>query len=213
MYETNEDKLTTKYQEMFVCTDIAFKEKTMKRHFSILALFFGILSGYAQEKVMNIQKNDGTCVQTRVADLSQITFLTVREDNQGLQIKTLGGEVATVLFEGNPVLTVSDEKLTIKSSGKDALTFEIADIKEIVFCDTQSSLSSSKAECISCVVQKDGILFRGIPREAVPYICTLDGRGLPSPSVHNGEMKLNRATLGAGVFIVKIDGFSSKILF
>lgn len=204
--------LTRKEQNM-LRIQARIKQRTMRKKLFIMSLFLGILSGYAQEKVMNIQKTDGKCVQTRVADLSQITFLTVKEGNQGLQIKTASGEIATVLFEGNPVLTTSDGKLTIKSSGEDALTFEIADIKEIVFCDTQSSISSNKAEGISCVVQNDGVLFLGIPEGVVPCVCTLDGRGLPSPSVRNGEMKLNKATLGTGVFIVKISGFSCKIRF
>ena len=105
----------------------------MKNILFVAILFFGALSSRAQEKVMNIQKTDGTSTQTRVADLNQISFLTVDEGGQGFQVKTLGGENATVLFETNPVVTVSNGKMIVKSSSVDAVEFEITDIAEILF--------------------------------------------------------------------------------
>ena len=117
------------------------------RKFIVLAtLSLAALSGQAQdapqqvrfgasasEKVMNILKTDGTCTQTRVADLSQISFLTVDEGGQGLVVKTLGGETAAVLFETNPIVTISNGKLIVKPSSDEAVEFEITDIAEILF--------------------------------------------------------------------------------
>ena len=75
----------------------------MRKILFVVSLFLGTLSGMSQEKVMNILKTDGTRAQTRVADLKQISFLTVDEGGQGLILRTLGGEMAAVLFETNPV--------------------------------------------------------------------------------------------------------------
>jgi hypothetical protein len=42
-------------------------------------------------------------------------------------------------------------------------------------------------------------------------IYSIDGRSLPTPSFSNGELRLSRATLGTGIFIVKVGTFSTKI--
>ena len=49
----------------------------MRKIIALATLLLGALSGQAQEKVMNIQKTDGTNAQTRIADLKQISFLHV----------------------------------------------------------------------------------------------------------------------------------------
>ena len=181
----------------------------MRKILFVAALFLGGLSGQAQEKVMNIQKTDGTTTLTRVADLSKISFLTVEKGGQGLIVQTLGGERATVLFEANPVVTVSQGKLIIKSSSADPVGFEITDIAEILFGETGTSIS--KPEGFACVLQDGGVLLRGIPKDAKPHVYSLDGRSLATPPFTGGEMRLSRATLGTGIFIVKVGTFSTKI--
>ena len=185
----------------------------MRKFLFIAALFLGALFGKAQEKVMNIQKTDGTIAQTRVADLKQISFLTVEEGGQGLLVKTLGGETVGVLFETNPVVTVSNGKLVVKSSSADTVEFEITDIAEIQFGDASGGTSISELEGYSFVLQESGALLRGIPKGVKPRVYSIDGRSIPTPSVHNGELRLSRATLGTGIFIVKVGTFSTKIKF
>lgn len=185
----------------------------MRKTLAVATLFLGVLSGKAQEKVMNILKTDGTSTQTRVADLKQISFLTVDEGGQGLLIKTLGGETAAVLFETNPVVTISSGKLTVKSSSADAVEFEITDIAEILFGEASDATAISELKGFACVLQNGGALLRGIPKGIKPHVYSLDGRSIPTPPFSNGELQLNRATLGTGIFIVKVGTFSTKIQF
>ena len=112
---------------------------------------------------MNIQKTDGTITQTRVADLKQINFLTVDEGGQGLLVKTQEGETVAVLFEANPVVTVSGGKLVVKSSSADAVEFEIAEIAELQFGDASDATAISKPQATTCVLQDGAVLLRGIP--------------------------------------------------
>ena len=175
------------------------------------ALFLASLPALAQEKVMNIMKTDGTSTQTRVADLKQISFLTVNAGTQGLMVKTKAGETATVLFETNPVVTVSGGTLAITPSSAGALKFEITDIAEILFDDTPNSIAPGKQKSLTCIGQGDGVLLRGIPHGAKPLVCSTDGRILATPAVHNGEARLSRETLGTGVFIVKAGTFCAKV--
>lgn len=183
----------------------------MKKIVVVAILFLGALSGQAQEKVMNILKTDGTSTQTRLADLNQISFLTVDKGGQGLMVKTLGGETATVLFETNPVVTVSNGKLIVKPSSTDAVEFEITDIAEILFRKTSDDTAINELKDFDVLLQEDGALLRGIPKGVKPRVYSLDGRSLPTPPFQDSELRLSRSTLGSGIFIVKVGTFTIKI--
>ena len=183
----------------------------MRKIYVVAILFFATLSAHAQEKVMNILKTDGTTTQARVLDLKKISFLTLENNKQGLFVKTLGGETATVLFEAHPVVTASDGKLIIKYNSEDAVEFEITDIAEIVFGDATNGVSVNELKGFTCILQDRSVLFQGIPNGIKPYVYSLDGRCLSTPPVSNGELRLSRATMGTGVFIVKVGTFSTKI--
>lgn len=170
-----------------------------------------ILPIHADEKVMNIQKKDGTTMQTRVADLKQINFLTTNEGGQGLLVKTQDGKTAAILFKTVPVVTIASGKLTVKSTYADPVEFEITDIAEIQFGDKSEATAINLPKGLTCVLQEGGTLLRGIPEGVQPRLYSLDGRNLPTPPVEEGELQLNRSTLGSGVFIVKIGSLATKI--
>lgn len=170
-----------------------------------------ILPIHADEKVMNIQKKDGTTMQTRVADLKQINFLTTNEGDQGLLVKTQDGETAAILFKTVPVVTIDSGKLIVKSTYADPVEFEITDIAEIQFGDKSEVTAINLPKGLTCVLQEGGILLRGIPEGVQPRLYSLDGRNLPTPPVEEGELRLNRSTLGSGVFIVKVGSLATKI--
>jgi hypothetical protein len=183
----------------------------MRKFFVLATLFLGIFSGQAQEKVMNIMKTDGTSTQTRVAEFKQISFLTVDGGDQGLLVKTLGGETVAVLFETNPVVTISSGMLNIKPSSGETMQVEISDIEEIQFGEASDVTPISKLEGSAFVMQDGGALLRGIPQGVTPQVYSLDGKSLPTPSFRNGELRLSRETLGTGIYIVKVGTFSTKI--
>lgn len=197
----------------------------MRKIVLVATLFLGALSCQAQEtprqqsrlgvnaaeKVINIQKTDGTSSRTRLSEMKQISFLALDAGDDGLWVNTLDGETVAVLFESNPVVTVSNGKLVIKSTSSDILRFEITDIAEILFGDASDATAISEQKGFDFVVQDDGLLLRDIPDAVQPRVCTLDGRSIPTPDVRNGILQLNRATLGSGIFIVKVGTFSTKI--
>ena len=183
----------------------------MRKILVVATLFLGALSCQAQEKVMNVQKKDGTSAKTRVADLKQISFLTVEEGGQGLLVNTVGGDMASVLFETHPVVTVANGKLTVKPSGADALEFEISNIAEILFGDASEATAINEIKGFAYVLQDGGALLRGIPKGVKPRVYSLDGRRIPTSPVQGDELRLSRATLGHGIFIVKVGTFSTKV--
>lgn len=182
----------------------------MRKSLILAVLLLGSLSLQAQEKVMNIQMADGTTAQTRVADLKRISFLTIGNGNQGLIVKTSGGESVTIRFEANPVVTVEKGKLNITSSQDEDMAIEITNISEIQFGESDGT-AISEIEGFSCIIQDGGILLQGIPHDLKPCIYSIDGRSLPTPTVSGNELRLNHATLGPGIYIVKVGSFATKI--
>ena len=183
----------------------------MRKTLVIATAALGFLHAQAQEKVMNVWKADGTSTQTRVADLKQISFLCADGESKGMQICTVGGETVAVLFEADPIVTAANGTLTVKPSEGEAVEFEIEDIAEILFSDKANSISATGAGRLSCTLQAGGVLVSGIPQGAQPLIYSADGRSLPTPPLHGGQMTLSRATLGTGVFIVKVGTLSTKV--
>ena len=169
------------------------------------------LPGQAQEKVIHVQKKDGTSTRARMAELKQISFLTTAEGGQGLLVKTSGGETAAVRFEAQPVVTMGEGKLTVTYGSEEPIEFEISDIAEILFGDASNVESISELEGFSFAMQSNGALLRGIPDGVKPRLYTIDGRSLPSPRVSGGQLLLSRSTLGTGTFIVKAGTFTAKI--
>ena len=185
----------------------------MRKILVLATLLLSVLSGQAQEKVMNILKTDGTSTQTRVAELKQISFLTVDGADQGLLVKTFEGETVAVLFETNPVVTISSGKLTIKPSSGETVQVLITDIEEILFGEASDPTAISKLEGYAFVLQDGGALLRGIPQGVTPRVYSIDGKSIPTPFFRDGELRLSRETLGTGIYIVKVGSFSTKIQF
>jgi len=183
----------------------------MRKITIVAALFAVALAGHAQEPVMKVHKKDGTTALTRAAELKQLSFLTLDEGGKGLLVKTAGGTAAAVLFEARPVVTIANGKLTVTAEAAEASEFEIADIEEIVFGDVADATAVRELHGFACVLQDGAVVLRGLPQGARPHVYALDGRSLPTPPLQGGELRLSRAQLGRGVFIVKVGSFSTKI--
>jgi hypothetical protein len=87
----------------------------MRKTLIIAAIFLGVLPGQAQEKVMNVLKTDGTTTQTRVAELKEISILSV--DKTTMIMKTTNG--VAVRIEANEVedITFSDTLYNLNNTG------------------------------------------------------------------------------------------------
>ena len=98
--------------------------KVMRKNYFVATLLFGVLWVQAQDKepLMNILKTDGTSSQTRVADLKQISFLTVDEGDQGMLSSTMLMKLVNGAVLRNDVnevaeITLADTTYNLNSSG------------------------------------------------------------------------------------------------
>ena len=159
---------------------------------------------------MNILMADGSSSQIRVAELSEISFLSVNDRKDCLLLSTKASGEVKILFESHPVITASRGKLQITlSSPSDTMEYEISDIAEIRFSDSASVNSIKRIPGFSMVVRQ--VLIRGIPQGVVPQAYTIDGISVPLPGISNGELMLSREALGRGVYVLKVGAFTTKI--
>ena len=71
----------------------------------------------AQEKVMHVRRTDGTSAKTRVADLQQISFLTVGEDSEVMLERLANGAVFRTEVNKVEEITFADTLYNLNSSG------------------------------------------------------------------------------------------------
>ncbi|MCR5851360.1 MAG: discoidin domain-containing protein [Bacteroidaceae bacterium] len=94
----------------------------MKKILVVAMLCLSALSVQAQEKVMNILKTDGTSSQTRVAEVKQIDFLNLTENNEAEQTATMimriiNGAVFRTKVNVVNEITFADTTYNFNSSG------------------------------------------------------------------------------------------------
>lgn len=187
----------------------------MRKSIAFAAAALCALAVHGQEKTLCVQKTDGTCTLTRVAELSRISFLSVGDQGRQLVVRTTGdaGPV-TVELEDQPELTVAEGRLVVASrKAGEPVEIEIDNIAEIRFSQGGTGIgdAGSGAQGITCVLQRGAALFRGIPEGAAVRVCTADGRSVAVPACPGGEMRLSRELLGRGIYIVRIGAFTTKI--
>ena len=185
----------------------------MKKLLAMATLALCTLSGFAQtEKTMCVQKTDGTYALTRVAELSKISFLSIDDPGKGLIVSTSVAEPVGVFFEDSPEVTVSAGKLIVASkSAASPVEIEIDNITEITFGTPASVSVPGQDAGVECVLQPGAALFRGISEGTAAEIYTVDGRAVTAPAVVGGELRLDRDSLGSGIFIVCIGTFTTKV--
>ena len=94
----------------------------MKKFFSAAILSLFALTGMAQEKVIDIQKKDGTTTRTRVADLKQISFYPLDKDDLSQQPSIMFMKLANGALMRNNMddvrdITFADATFNINSAG------------------------------------------------------------------------------------------------
>ena len=164
----------------------------MRKILIIATIFLGVLSGQAQEKVMNVLKTDGTTTQTRVADLKEISILSV--DKTTMIMKTTNG--AAVRVEANEVedITFSDTLYNLNSAG-----YRILEANELCwpedrllpcFLPPQSSVRSLDMSAAK-LSDEERVMFctlQGIINRTRPRILLYNHNEEPQstwPSAHN----------------------------
>ncbi len=129
----------------------------------------------------------------------------------GLRVKTLTGDAVMFHFDSRPEVTFLAGKLQVKTAADPAVTFELDDIDSIEFA-TMTGADAPAGSGICMSADASGVVFGNIADGAHAAVYSISGRLLVSERCAGGNFSLSRSVYGPGVYIVKIDGFTAKIV-
>ncbi|MBO7067157.1 MAG: discoidin domain-containing protein [Bacteroidaceae bacterium] len=89
----------------------------MKKILLVATLSIGALTAHAQEKVMNIQKTNGTNTQTRVEDVKEMDFLDAGTQPATMIMKTTNGALLRTGVDDVEMITFADTVLNFNKNG------------------------------------------------------------------------------------------------
>lgn len=129
----------------------------------------------------------------------------------GLEVTLCDGATATVLFDANPELSFTGSKLVVTLPDRDGLTYELDAVESIVF-KTVSGAEDIIADAITMQATAAGVTFGNLGVGTPVTVYDLQGRAVQC-AVADGSFTLERSTLPRGVYIVKINNFTTKLSF
>lgn len=127
-------------------------------------------------------------------------------------IYTKSGDVVTMQFAHSPEITFQGSKMTVSTStGANPVVIELDDI-DAIHMRNQSGLEDAVAEGISIVTDSEGIHFCNVPQGANVMVATIEGRLVVSTTVDAGEYTLSTSDMAKGIYIIKINQFTTKVI-
>ncbi|MDE6278039.1 MAG: hypothetical protein K2M06_08030 [Muribaculaceae bacterium] len=127
-----------------------------------------------------------------------------------LRVKPAGGEPAHFHFDSMPELSFVGGKLHVKTSGAQPVEFDLENIEALDFVDL-SGIEGAGAPGLHVYADADGVHFRGAAEGAMAAVYSISGQLLKAAACPAGEFDLSRAEYGRGIYIVKIDAFTTKV--
>lgn len=129
----------------------------------------------------------------------------------GLEVALSSGETATVLFDARPELSFVGSRLVITLPDREGLSYELDDVESIVF-KTVAGIDDICANTITMEADSQGITFGHLAEGSQVAIYDLQGRTVQSTTATE-RYTIARGTLPRGVYIVKINNFTTKLSF
>lgn len=130
----------------------------------------------------------------------------------GLRVTPVSGEPVVFLFDDRPEVSFIAGKLQVKTAMNNTpVVFELDDIDSIDFSG-ETSISDIEASAeIAVTIDSRGVHFLNVPAGATASVFTLNGITVISTTVGASTFDIDRSQLAAGVYIVKINNFVTKI--
>lgn len=130
---------------------------------------------------------------------------------EGIRVRPYTGDAVTFRFDSQPEVSFLGSKLQIKTADSPAVTFELDNIESIEFAKVSGAELPADGGIVMSV-DAEAVRFANIAEDAQVLLVDLAGHTLLSQSCSGGEFAIRRADYPHGVYVVKIDGFTSKVI-
>lgn len=130
---------------------------------------------------------------------------------QSMRVTPLSGDPALFNFEDHPEISFSGTSLKIKTvSASNPVTFELDNIASIDFPEG-SEVVVLKKSAISLTSDGEGFHFANVPEGSAALLVSASG-ATEMLRVEGGMVHVLRGNLQPGVYVIKINGFVTKII-
>lgn len=128
----------------------------------------------------------------------------------GILVTMIDGTSTTIRIDEKPIVTISNNKLIIKTTEATA-EFDRAKVARFNFLDEESGIDGVQANESAFVKQEgDLFIFNNLPADSEIKIYNLEGVLMKNETA-TGDYALSTADLISGVYIVSVNGVSTKI--
>lgn len=128
-----------------------------------------------------------------------------------MTINSKSGESVKFEFDSQPEVSFLGDKLLVKTADAGTpVEFEMDDIDSISMSDS-SGVSETEASTILMRATSMGVMFSNLPADSEIYVYSINGGVVKHLRSNDTQFELRRDELAKGVYIVKINNFTSKI--
>lgn len=129
-----------------------------------------------------------------------------------LRVTHVSGDESVFLLDRQPEVSFLAGTLTISAPGEEAMALELDDVASIDFLGVSGLDAPVAAGGITVAVSGGLVTFGNIPEGSRAEVYAISG-SLVSAMECSGSLSIGRSELPAGVYIVKINEFVTKVTF
>lgn len=128
-----------------------------------------------------------------------------------LRVNHTSGDVVHFVLDDQPQISFTGSKLKIVSTVNPQGThFELDDIESLDF--TEALAAEAPDAGLKVTTDREGVTITNVPEGATVVVCNLTGHTINVPVTADGTLRLLRADLQKGVYIIKINDFTLKTI-
>lgn len=143
--------------------------------------------------------------------LVSVCGLATAGEPDAVRVMPTSGQQVVLLFSANPEITYTATGATITAAGQNPLTLAFDDIEFIDFVEFGSVEDVAEA-ALSLRVTQDELLIDNAEVGSALSIYSLDGRCVLNTTLPDSSFAISRSMLEKGVYIVRINKTTFKIL-
>ncbi len=134
--------------------------------------------------------------------------------NDSMHIRTKNGDVVSFKYADKPEIKFNGTKMTITTAaGDDPVVIELNDIDGVDMAKPAGISGAMTDNVMTIMTDGSGVHFTGIPQGANVLVAAIDGRVVVNTVVDNGEFHLASGDFAKGVYIIRINQFTTKVIF
>lgn len=130
-----------------------------------------------------------------------------------LNIRTKNGDVVTIKYADQPEIKFNGTKMTITTAATDQpVVIELTDIDGME-PEKPAGIGAVADNLMTIMTDASGVHFTAVPEGATVLVAGIDGRVWVNTVVNDGEYHIYAADYAKGIYIVKVNQFTTKVIF